>query len=426
MRESISQWLNLADHEVVSFADSQLALRQISEQFNGVLVTDLKMPGIDGIGVLQAVMKIDADIPVVLITGHGDVNSAVEAMQQGAYDFIEKPFEPERLLSTIKRAAEKRSLIIQNRLLREQADTGRSIEERLVGDCAAIRRIRADIARFSTVDVNILLIGETGTGKEVIARCLHDFSNRRDKAFKVIDCGAIPGDRIAEELFGTENGTSQAGPFELADEGTLLLDEITNMPINQQVTMLRVLEQREVRRIGDSSSRPIDVRLVSAADSSIKLSIENNAFRSDLYFRLNTLEIYLPPLRERDDDCVLLFEYFTRKASQLYNSERPNLTSQDIAALRTHHWPGNVRELKNLAERFVLYQTRSVSQLMVPEDEWMQKKSLAQQILAFEKSVIQYALDKCNGNISETAEFLSVPRRTLSDKIQRHELSKED
>ena len=424
MRESITQWLDLADFSVSNFDDAQVALNDISNQFNGVVITDLRMPKIDGFDVLDAVMNIDKDIPVVLITGHGDVNSAVQAIKKGAYDFIEKPFEPERLLSTISRAAEKRQLVIQNRYLQNQASRGKSIQERLIGECAGIRKVRRDISEFSAIDANVLLIGETGTGKEVIARCLHDSGDRYDKPFKAIDCGAIPSDRHAEELFGTDGGTPSAGPFELADGGTLLLDEVTNMPMHQQAALLRVLEQREVQRIGSSVARAIDVRLISAADVSMKNSVEDKSFRSDLYFRLNTLEILIPPLRERDDDCVILFDHFTHKASQLYDRSCPALTSQDITALRSHHWPGNVRELKNLAERYVLYQTVPVGELMIPGGDSDNNMSLAHQIQSFEKSIIEYALSQCKGNITDTAEYLGVPRRTLSDKLQRYDIDR--
>ncbi|MFK7893546.1 MAG: sigma-54-dependent transcriptional regulator [Granulosicoccus sp.] len=429
MRESIKQWLDLADCHVSNFADGRIALNEVTSDFNGVIVTDLKMPNIDGHGILQAVMQIDTDIPVVLITGHGDVNSAVQAMQQGAYDFIEKPFEPERLLSTITRAAEKRDLVIQkrdlviqNRQLRDQASKSRKIEERLIGESAAMRKIRNDITRFSAVDVNILLLGETGTGKEISARCLHDFSDRSEKSFRAIDCGAIPDDRLAKELFGSDTDTPFAGPFELADGGSLLLDEVTNMPLQQQAALLRVLEQREIQRVGSSESRPVDVRLISAADVSLRESVDNNRFRKDLFFRLNTLEITLPPLRERDDDSVILFDYFMRKACQLYATDLPVLASPDVTALRSHDWPGNVRELKNLAERYVLYQNVPVSELIAPDNTLANRPSLSQQTQAFEKSIIQFALHQCNGNISEAAEFLRVPRRTLSDKLARHEL----
>jgi two-component system C4-dicarboxylate transport response regulator DctD len=420
MRESISQWLSLADCEVCTFADSRSALDEISSQFEGVLVTDLKMPELDGMGVLQAVMHIDRDIPVVLITGHGDINSAVEAMQHGAYDFIEKPFAPERLLSTIKRAAEKRELILQNRQLRVRAQTGRSIEERLLGECASIRQIRHNIQQFADVDVDILIVGETGTGKEVVARALHDFSPRKTCSFKALDCGALPQEHIEQVLFGSAGKQLTEGPFEQAKGGTVFLDEVTNMPANHQVKLLRVLEQREVQRIGEASPRALDIRVLSAANPLIDEYVGNGSFRTDLLFRLNTLEIRLPPLRDRDDDCVLLFEHFSRQASATYEREVPMISSQDITALRSHDWSGNVRELKNVAERFVLLQNQPIASLIDPGDTASIRTTLAQQMLAFEKSIIEYAMNHCGGNIADTSEYLGLPRRTLSDKIQKH------
>lgn len=419
MRESISQWLDLADCSVMAFSDSSEALGHIDSNFAGVVVTDLKMPGLDGVGVLQSVVATDPDIPVVLITGHGDVNSAVDAMRQGAYDFIEKPFEPERLLSTINRAREKRDLVMQNRHLIRKARHNRSIEERLIGECASIRQTREEIAQFASVDVNILLIGETGTGKEVVARCLHDFSDRKNKPFAAIDCGVIPSDRVEYDLFGEAGSNQSQGPFELARGGTVLLDEITNMPLEHQVKLLRVLEQREVKRVGSAQTHSLDIRLLTAANDSLTQALESDLFRQDLYFRLNTIEIKLPPLRQREDDCVLLFEHFTKQASQLYERELPTVTSRDITALRTHAWPGNVRELKNVAERFVLYQTQSVQTLLQAGSN-PRMNSLNDQVQAFEKSIIEYALNHCDDSINKAADFLSVPRRTLNDKLQRH------
>lgn len=424
MRESIAQWLELADNDVTTFADSRTALASITPDFKGVVVTDLRMPGLDGMGVLESILDIDDDIPVVLITGHGDVNSAVDAMRRGAYDFIEKPFEPERLLSTINRACEKRDLVLQNRALRKLADTGRSLEERLLGECSAIRRMRDEIAQFASIDVNILLVGETGTGKEVIARCLHDFSKRAREPFVAIDCGALSRERIEESLFGESGADGDRGPFERARGGTVLLDEVTNMSPDHQVKLLRVLEQREVQRVGDVLPHSLDIRLVSAANSSLDRALADEGFRKDLYFRLNTIEMKVPPLRRRDDDCILLFEHFIRQASQRYQRELPAIRSQDITALRSHAWPGNVRELRNVAERFVLYQTQSVHEVL-QADSAPVRKTLMDQVQAFEKSIIEYALSQCQGNIGDTAAFLDVPRRTLNDKLQRHEIDRE-
>ncbi|MFK7858720.1 MAG: sigma-54-dependent transcriptional regulator [Granulosicoccus sp.] len=420
MRESISQWLSLADCSVESFADSQDALIHVTDHFEGVVVTDLRMPTVDGMGVLKAVMDIDSDIPVVLITGHGDVNSAVDAMQHGAYDFIEKPFQPERLLSTIKRAGEKRELVLQNRHLLQRAESGRSIEERLLGECASIRTIRKNIIQFADVDVDVLIIGETGSGKEVVAHALHDFSSRRTASFKAVDCGAIPRNLIEQALFGSSDEGIAAGPFEQAEGGTVFLDEVTNMPAEQQVKLLRVLEQREVQRIGESNTRDLNIRVLSAANALLDQHVSDGDFRSDLLFRLNTLEMRLPPLRERDDDCVLLFEHFTSRASANYQREIPSIRSRDITALRAHDWPGNVRELKNVAERFVLYQVEPVSNLIRPADRVPNRPGFAQQVQAFEKSIIEYALNRCHGNISDSADYLGLPRRTLSDKLQKY------
>jgi len=368
MRESISQWLSLADCDVESFADSAAAVALIDKNYAGVVVTDLRMPTMDGREVLQEVMRIDADIPVILITGHGDISSAVDAMQRGAYDFIEKPFQPERLLTTIKRAGEKRDLVLQNRQLIQRAESGRSIEERLLGESASMRSLRQNIIQFADVDVDVLIIGETGTGKEVVARSLHDFGMRKAGPFKAVDCGAIPQDAIEQALFGSADNTSPAGLFELAEGGTVFLDVVTNMPADQQVKLLRVLEQREVQRVGESGTRAVDIRVLSAADASLDKFVSDGLFRSDLLFRLNTLEMRLPPVRDRDDDCILLFEYFASRASANFEREVPAISSPDLTALRAHDWPGNVREIKNVAERFVLYQSGPVSSLLFSGD----------------------------------------------------------
>jgi len=420
MRESISQWLTLADCRVESFADSREALTQIDDQFDGIVVTDLRMPAMDGLGVLRTIMDIDQDIPVVLITGHGDVNSAVDAMQHGAYDFIEKPFQPERLLSTIKRAGEKRELVLQNRRLLRRAESGRSIEERLLGESASMRAIRQNIIQFADVDVDVMIIGETGTGKEVVAHALHDFGARKAGSFKAVDCGAIPQELIERALFGSSDDKGAAGPFEQAEGGTVFLDEVTNMPAEQQVKLLRVLEQREVQRIGESNTRALDIRVLSAANASLDQHVSDGDFRRDLLFRLNTLEMRLPPLRERDDDCILLFEHFASRASANYEREVPSISSHDISALRMYDWPGNVRELKNVAERFVLYQVEPVSSLIHPGEALHNRPGFARQVQAFEKSIIEYAINHCDGNISDSADYLGLPRRTLSDKLQKY------
>ncbi len=430
MRESISQWLDLAGLQVKSFADGAEALNGIDAHFNGVVVTDLRMAKIDGMSVLKAVREIDADLPVVMITGHGDVASAVLAMRHGAYDFIEKPFQPERLTSAITRALNTRSLVLKYRALRARVATDAGLEQRLLGDCEAIRKIRSEIINLADVNVDVLLIGETGTGKEVIARCLHDAGPRSDAPFRVIDCSAIPSTHTEMALFGEAGDHERASPFELATGGTLLLDELIHMPTEQQVKLLRVLEEREVQRVGDHRTRPFDVRLISTADDALTNALESGDFRKELYFRLNAIEIRVPPLRERGDDVSLLFDHYTQRAAKAHGRDFRQPNVQDRASLHSHHWPGNVRELRNVAERFVLYDGHPVAQLIANEEVQPEvstsKRHLADAVNAFEKSLIEQALKQSDGDTTAAAETLGLPRRTLSDKLQRHGINRED
>lgn len=436
VRDSVSQWLGLAGREVHAFADAPGALAAIgSRDFAGVVVTDLKMAGMDGMALLDAVLGLDADIPVVLVTGHGDVAGAVDAMRRGAYDFIEKPFRPERLLSTIDRALALRGLVLQNRALRGGAAGGATLEQRLLGDCAAMRRVRHDIRNLGPVDVDVLVVGETGTGKELVARALHDHGPRAAGPFRAVDCSAIPEGRAELELFGTApdavgptgvavhaDTRAGRGPFELADGGTVLLDEICNMPAAQQVKLLRLLEAREVRPVGATEARPFDVRLVSAASDALDAALDAGAFRTDLYYRLNAIELHVPPLRDRDDDATLLFEHFARLAAAAFERALPDVTSADVTALRSHAWPGNVREARNLAERFVLYGDARVAALLSrPADvgDGARARSLAHQVQTFERAIIERALRRADGDVAAACEALGVPRRTLNDKLQR-------
>ena len=442
MRDSISQWLGLADRAVDAYADARAALARIEADgsgFDGVVVTDLKMAGLDGMALLDAVRDLDADIPVVLITGHGDVASAVRAMGAGAHDFVEKPFRPERLLSTIERALETRALVLQNRTLRASVAAGGALEHRLLGECEAMRRVRREIVDLAPVDVDVLVVGETGTGKELIARALHEHGPRAAGPFRAIDCGAIPEDRVETELFGEggagggagggegggSDGGGRPGPFELASGGTLLLDEIVNMPPAQQVRLLRALESREVRRVGASEARAVDVRTVAAANDGLDAALEGGSFRKDLYFRLARLEIRVPPMRERGDDSILLFEHFARLAAASFERPLPALSAPDVAALRSHAWPGNVRELRNVAERFVLYGERRVAALLDAPEAGPSRRPLAEQVQAFERAMIEHALRRAKGDLAAVTEELGLPRRTLNDKLARYGIDRD-
>lgn len=424
MRESVSQWLTLAEFEVDCYSNGKKAIERLNRDFQGVVVTDLKMADMDGMKVIEQALSLDTDIPVILITGHGDVNSAVKAMQLGAYDFIEKPFEPERLLTTIKRAMEKRHLIVKNRRLQQRVSSAPSMRQRLLGESKVMQKLRDDIAEFAQIDINILLVGETGTGKEVIAHCLHDFGKRSGKTFHSIDCGLLPTDGVELELFGSAGQQGHKGQLALANGGTLHLDEILNMPVEQQVKLLGVLESGEFRPIGSSSNSAIDVRVVSAANEALQDALKDELFRTDLYYRLNTIELQVPPLRNRGNDVIEIFEHYATKAVQTFDRELPRISNHDITALKTYRWPGNVREVKNTATRFVLYQTKAVSDIVNENIQPARREHLHDQVLAFEKSMIEYALSQNQGNLSAVSDQLGVPRRTLNDKLIKHDIDR--
>ncbi len=436
MRRSVEQWLSLSDFHVHSYKDGATALRDIDASFDGVVVSDVKMPGLDGMQILEAIVSIDAEIPVILITGHGEVAMAVEAMKKSAHDFLEKPFSPERLLDVVTRAHEHRTLVLENRCLRQKLANMSGLAGVLIGESAAMEGLRREIVDLASTNVNVLLRGETGTGKEVIARALHDFGRRADRPFRAIDCGAIPADLFESELFGHEAGafTGASGPktglLEHANKGTVFLDEITNLPYPMQAKLLRVLQERQITRIGSNALIDVDIRLVSASNEDIAGAIQQDRFRSDLYYRINTIELHIPPLRERGDDVLLLFRHFVQIAERQFKRPAPEPSADDLARLRTHEWPGNVREVKNMAERFTLWRgshTNRIAELLqgARHSGKETRRSLKEQMNAFEHDVIAASLAKYQGNISLVMQELNLPRRTLNDKMLKHGLAKE-
>ncbi|MCD6580956.1 MAG: sigma-54-dependent Fis family transcriptional regulator, partial [Desulfuromusa sp.] len=316
MRAATAQWLELSGYRVQSFPDAPTALNQLTSEFDGVVVSDIRMPKMDGMAFLSRLHALDSDIPVVLLTAHGDVQMAVDAMQKGAYDFIEKPFEPERLLDVVQRAGEKRRLIMENRELRCRLAGSVGIEQRLIGNSAEICRLREEILDVADTDAPVLLQGETGTGKEIVARCLHEFGARKNGKYVAVNCGAVPENIFESELFGHERGAFtgaerlRIGRFEYAQGGVLFLDEIGTMPLSLQVKVLRTLQEREVVRVGSNEPQPLDIRLISATSKDLLAECAAGTFREDLYYRINVVELRVPPLRERGEDILLLFEHF--------------------------------------------------------------------------------------------------------------------
>ena len=435
MRVSLAQWLELSDFDVTVYSDARDALGDITPDFAGVILTDVKMPKMDGITFTKSVLTCDRDIPVIIMTGHGDVPMAVDAMKSGAYDFVEKPFEPKDIVESIIRAIEKRKLVIENRDLRRQIANISSLSNldgRLIGNSTSMRALKQEIANIAGTEVPVLVAGETGTGKELVARAIHDLSQRRDEKFVAVNCAAIPESTAESELFGHEKGAftgatgQRIGWIENANKGTLFLDEISSMPLALQAKLLRVIEQREVVRVGSNAPVKVNFRLICATNENLVDAVSARTFREDLLFRINTFELPIAPLRDRTDDITLLFDIFAERAAERFERPYDRPSPALFGQLTKHEWPGNVRELKNLAERYVLL-------VGAPEERFQRlfkggfeaqgsvssALALADQVKHFEERLIRDALDRHNGNVKSVMEELDIPRRTLNEKMKK-------
>ncbi|MET0004711.1 MAG: sigma-54 dependent transcriptional regulator [Candidatus Thiodiazotropha sp.] len=431
LRLANEQTLELAGFQVRVFEKAEDALKLIDNQTGGIVVSDIRLPGLDGLALLQRLQQMDTTLPVILITGHGDISMAVDAMQKGAYDFIEKPFSSERLVDTVRRALEKRRLVLENRTLKTELNAQNSLGPRIIGKTSAMKALKNTINQLADTAADILLMGETGTGKELVARSLHEHSQRRDKNFVAVNCGAIPENLIESELFGHEKGAFtgaenlRIGKFEYANHGSVFLDEVESMPLPAQVRLLRVLQERSLERIGSNESIELDIRIVAATKVDLKAAAERGEFREDLYYRLNVVTLELPPLRERREDIPLLFQHFLLVAAARYGKVAPAMPDNMSQKLMSFNWPGNVRELRNAAERFVLLgdecglqlDEKSVTSPCVP-------LTLPEHVEVFERAMIEQALSESGGVIKKTMELLGLPRKTLYDKMQKYGLDK--
>lgn len=432
VRQSIKQSLQLADYQVKSFASAKEVLPYLSTDFFGVLLTDIRMPDMDGLELMRASLKIDAKLPIILISGHADVSTAVNAIQEGAYDLIEKPFSATKLVDRVNRAIEQRQLTLENRTLKEELASQTRLGPRIIGKSPAIKQLRKLIRKIANADTDVLIMGETGTGKELVARSLHEQSQRRDHNFVAINCGAIQEQLLSSELFGHEAGaftdakSKRIGKFEHANGGTLFLDEIESMAISTQVPLLRVLQERSIERLGSNKLLPLDIRVLAATKIDLKTAAENKEFREDLYYRLNVVTLELPPLRERRDDIPMLFQHFVLVAAARSEAEMPALDNKALQVLLEHDWPGNIRELRNIAERYVLlgesYQF-DLSALM-RADSSAEGLTLPEQVSCFEKTLIEQTLNRNKGDLAKVMESLGLPRKTLSDKMKKYGLER--
>ncbi len=428
LRRATTQTLELAGFAVSAFADPREAIAALSAAFDGVVVSDIRMPHIDGLQLFSMIKEMDADLPVILITGHGDIPMAVQAIQDGAYDFIAKPFPADRLVQSVRRAAEKRRLVIENRALRQAAESA-SDGLPLIGQTPAMENLRRTLRHIADTDVDVLVAGETGSGKEVVAQLLHQWSRRRAGNFVALNCGALPETVIESELFGHEAGSftgaqkKRVGRIEHASGGTLFLDEIESMPVATQVKMLRVLEMREITPLGTNEVRPIDLRVVAAAKIDLGDPGQRGDFREDLYYRLNVVTLSIPPLRERREDIPLLFSHFLSRAAERFRRDVPVIGKAVHRHLSSYDWPGNVRELSHFAERVALGLEANGGSA---PDAQTASASLPEKMERYEAAIIRETLAEHQGDVRLTIEALGIPRKTFYDKLQRHGISRAD
>ena len=424
-RTAVAERLELEGFEVSSFRSAEAALKAVDAGFAGVVISDLRMPGLDGRQLLARLQVIDEGLPVVMITGHGDIADAVDALRDGAYDFVAKPFAFERLLDSLKRALEKRALVLDNRKLSAAQSEG-GLELPLLGASETMAQLRTTIVQLADAALDVLIEGETGVGKEVVARALHNAGRRRVHPFVAVNCGALPEGLIESELFGHEPGAfpgatrRRIGHIEQSHRGTLFLDEIESMPMAVQVKLLRVIDKREVQPIG-GQTRALDLRILAASKIDLEAAIGAGAFREDLYYRLNVVKLRVPPLRARREDVPLLFAHFLRRAASRENRTAPPMSTNVRRHLLEHSWPGNVRELAHYAERVLAGIAEPTSPTLDCEDS-----CLVTSVLAYEAALIREALAAHRGDVVSTAQALNMPRKTLYDKINRHQIHPSD
>ncbi len=432
LRESVEETLTREDHVVTVFADPIEALKSIKSSPYDCVVTDLKMPGMDGVSLLQEARAAGCDAPAIMMTAFGTVDSAVAAMKLGAFDYIQKPFDADQLCLVVDRAIQTACLRSENEALRRSLTDGEIRD--MVGDSPEMRRLRSTIERIAPSSNTVLIQGESGTGKELLARAIHQSSPRKDRPMLCLNCAALSGNLLESELFGHERGAftgadrMRKGRFELADSGTLLLDEVSEIPMNLQAKLLRVLQEREFERVGSSVTRRVDVRVVATTNRNLGDWVARRRFREDLYFRLSVLPVTLAPLRERREDIPLLVEYFLARATSRTGRPRLRVADPAMELLSEYDWPGNVRELENLCERASVLVIDGVltRDILAP---WLNSLERAESIAAplrkghiledMERQLIEKTLRECQGHRAKTAATLGIGVRTLGLKLKQ-------
>jgi two-component system nitrogen regulation response regulator NtrX len=458
IRDSLKMILEYEGYEVLTAATGEDGIAQAEREAPDLIFLDVKMPGMDGLEVLQRLRHLVEVTPVVVLSGHGTVSTAVEATKLGAFDFIEKPLERERVLVTVRNAVDTRRLRSENRSFR------RDVEKRhqIIGESPLLARVREAIAKAAPTNATVLIWGESGVGKELVARAIHRESLRRDGPFVQVNCAAIPDELIESELFGHEKGSftgatdRQIGKFEQADKGTIFLDEVGDMSMKTQAKVLRVLQEQELERLGSNRVIKVDVRVIAATNKNLEEEITKGTFREDLFYRLNVIPVHVPPLRERKDDIPALVRHFADLFSRENNFRRKTFTTAGMDRLRQHHWRGNIRELRNFVERIIIMSpgdqidardlpdfsgakpadtapsaafampvTTAVAPPAAPDAEWMNAPTLQEFKSTSERAFLVNKLRENGWNISKTAEVIDTPRSNLYKKLEQYQISQE-
>jgi two-component system nitrogen regulation response regulator NtrX len=441
IRDALVQVFEYEGHEVRGASDGPEALELAAHARPDVIFLDVKMPGMDGLEVLERLREGDPGILVVMISGHGSIDTAVEATRKGAYDFLEKPLDTDRLLVTLRRALELRGLTASMEALRDQVESRYEI----VGTSYPVRQVLERIERVAPTDARVLVTGENGTGKELVARAIHRLSERATGPFVEVNCAAIPSELIESALFGHIKGSftgavsDRAGKFEQADGGTLFLDEVGDMSLAAQAKVLRALEQGVVTRVGGSRSIEVGVRVIAATNKDLADEIGENRFREDLFYRLNVVPIHIPPLRERREDIPMLIQHFTQRMASNARVAARKFTDDALARLAAREWPGNVRELRNTVERLLILSTgeevrASDVDLLAPGrssgsglgGELLSAGTFAEFKERAERAFILQKLRENDWNVAETARRMDMPRSNLYKKIEKYALVRED
>lgn len=450
VRKSLKQTLEYQGYEVILAATGEEGLKLLEQDVPDLVFLDVKMPGMDGLEVLQKARHLVESIPFVVISGHGDISTAVEATRLGAFDFMEKPVGEDRVLVTVRNAVDTRRLKTENRTYRRDAEK----KYQIVGDSPALAAVRSAIQKAAPTNATVLIWGESGVGKELVARAIHRESLRNGGPFVQVNCAAIPDELIESELFGHEKGSftgatdRQIGKFEQADKGTIFLDEIGDMSLKTQAKVLRVLQEQELERLGSNRVIKVDVRVIAATNKKLDEEIDRNTFREDLFYRLNVVPIHVPALRERRDDVPALVRHFADLFARDNNFHRKTFTAAAMERLKQQHWRGNIRELRNAVERLMIMSgTDSIDVTDIPEggairadvatapagdvsasateQSWMQAPTLQEFKSGSERAYLVARLRESGWNISKTAEVIDTPRSNLYKKLEQYQISQE-